>query len=78
MKDKKLTVSLSGFELDLLRELADHKDRSLSYMVGHAVEIMAYHGSTEFNGEWGNPVLPREVLRRVEEKHLGEAKKARE
>jgi hypothetical protein len=69
MRKRPLSVTISDFEYDLLQALASERDRSLSYIVGHAIEIMAYHGSTEVNGEWGSPVLSREDLKLIEQKH---------
>jgi hypothetical protein len=68
MRKKPLSVTLDEFELDLLRALALHQDRSLSYVVGHAIEVYAYHGSKEY-GEWGDSVLSRDELNKIEEKH---------
>ncbi len=69
MRKKQLSVTLTLFEMELLKELAIEKDRSLSYMVGHAIETFAYHGAME-GGEWGAANLDSKILERIEKKHF--------
>lgn len=68
MRKLPLSITLTPYQKEVLDAAAASEDRSLSWIIGAAIEHFATTGGP-FNGNDFDPVVDRETMKAIMERH---------